>query len=100
MLRMNGANIMSFTLKRVPQLIADTLAAASMVASDVDYFILHQSNRFIMRHLAKKMTASSPRMPLPTKVATAAVQMIADGDLPLAILQSLGRVFAGSRSRR
>jgi ABC-type nitrate/sulfonate/bicarbonate transport system permease component len=35
------------------------------------------------------------RMPLPSKVAVAAVQMIADGDLPMAILQSLGRVFAG-----
>lgn len=40
-------------------------------------------------------TAASPRMPLPTKVLVAGAQMIADGDLPLAILQSLGRVFAG-----
>jgi ABC-type nitrate/sulfonate/bicarbonate transport system permease component len=40
-------------------------------------------------------TAASPRMPLPTKVLVAAVQMLADGELPNAILQSLGRVFAG-----
>jgi len=39
--------------------------------------------------------SANVRMPLPSKVVVAAVQMIADGELPLAILQSLGRVFAG-----
>jgi ABC-type nitrate/sulfonate/bicarbonate transport system permease component len=36
-----------------------------------------------------------PRMPLPTRIVAAAGTLIASGDLPLAILQSLGRVFAG-----
>lgn len=35
------------------------------------------------------------RMPVPTKVVAAAGILIASGDLPLSILQSLGRVFAG-----
>lgn len=35
------------------------------------------------------------RMPLPTRIVAAAATLIASGDLPLAILQSLGRVFAG-----
>jgi len=39
--------------------------------------------------------ANNVRMPLPTKVAAAAVQMVADGELPRAILQSVTRVFAG-----
>ena len=63
-LSMNGANIMNFTLRRVPPLIADTLAAAGMTAAEVDYFILHQSNRFIMRHLAKKCSIDSGKIPL------------------------------------
>ncbi len=41
------------------------------------------------------MTVSNPRMPVPTKVVAAAVTMIADGELPMAVLQSLGRVFLG-----
>lgn len=41
------------------------------------------------------MGVTNTRMPLPSKVFTAALAMIADGELPLAILQSLGRVFAG-----
>lgn len=41
------------------------------------------------------MTASHPRMPLPSKVLAAAITMTADGELPMAILQSLARVFLG-----
>jgi 3-oxoacyl-[acyl-carrier-protein] synthase-3 len=63
-LRMNGANIMNFTLRRVPPLITSTLEAAGVSASDVDYFIMHQSNQFIMRHLAKKCAVDPAKMPL------------------------------------
>jgi ABC-type nitrate/sulfonate/bicarbonate transport system permease component len=34
-------------------------------------------------------------MPLPSRIVAAAVTLTASGDLPLALLQSLGRVFAG-----
>ena len=36
-----------------------------------------------------------PRTPLPSKIFTSAITMIASADLPLAIIQSLGRVFGG-----
>ena len=39
--------------------------------------------------------SGGPRTPLPTKVIGAAVDLVASGDLPLGILQSLGRVFGG-----
>ncbi len=41
------------------------------------------------------MTTGSPRTPVPTHVVTAALQLVASGDLLAAIAQSLGRVFAG-----
>ncbi len=41
------------------------------------------------------MAQSNPRVPLPTRVMSNAMAMIATGDLPDALLQSLGRVFAG-----
>ena len=61
---MNGAAIMNFTLKRVPPLISDTLGAAGMGPGDVDYFVLHQSNRFIMKHLARKCNVPDDKMPM------------------------------------
>jgi 3-oxoacyl-[acyl-carrier-protein] synthase-3 len=61
--RMNGGNIFNFTIKRVPPLIQDTLAAAGESINDVDYFIFHQSNRFIMQHLAKKTAIPIQKIP-------------------------------------
>jgi 3-oxoacyl-[acyl-carrier-protein] synthase III len=62
--RMNGAGIFNFTIKRVPPLIEDTLTAAGISKEQVDYFIFHQSNLFIMRHLAKKCGLPEGRIPL------------------------------------
>jgi ABC-type nitrate/sulfonate/bicarbonate transport system permease component len=41
------------------------------------------------------ITAGNPRTPVPTRVVAAALQLLASGELPAAITQSLGRVFAG-----
>ena len=62
-LEMDGAGIFNFTIKRVPPLIRDTLAFANLNVSDVDAFLFHQSNRFIMKHLAKKCGVPEERMP-------------------------------------
>jgi 3-oxoacyl-[acyl-carrier-protein] synthase-3 len=62
--QMNGKNIFNFTIKRVPPLIDDTLAAAGMSREQIDYYIFHQSNRFIMRHLAKKAGLPEEKIPL------------------------------------
>lgn len=41
------------------------------------------------------MLQSNPRMPLPSRVLGAAAELIANGELPAALLQSLTRVFVG-----
>lgn len=61
---MNGANVFNFTIKRVPALIDETLAVSGMAKEGIDYFIFHQSNRFIMRHLAKKAGIAEDRIPI------------------------------------
>lgn len=61
---MSGTGIFNFTIKRVPPLIEETLAAAGVAKEQVDYFVFHQSNLFIMRHLAKKCGLAEDRIPL------------------------------------
>ena len=61
---MNGANIFNFTIKRVPHLIQDTLALAHMNVEDVDYYIFHQSNQFIIKHLIKKLNVPIEKVPI------------------------------------
>ena len=41
------------------------------------------------------MTSANPRMPVPTRVVRAAIELLTTGDLPEAIAQSLIRVFTG-----
>ena len=60
---MNGRSIFNFTVKRIPSLIDDTLGAARLTPEQIDYFIFHQSNRFIMRHLAKKIGLPDEKTP-------------------------------------
>jgi 3-oxoacyl-[acyl-carrier-protein] synthase-3 len=61
---MNGPNIFNFSIKRVPTVIQDTLDLAGLKKEDVDYYILHQSNQFIMRHLTKKLGIPEAKVPL------------------------------------
>ncbi len=71
--RMNGANVFNFAITRVPPLIEETLRAAGVEEDSVDYFILHQSNRFIMRHLAGKAGISEKKMPVTMAITAARV---------------------------
>ncbi len=64
---MNGALIFNFTIKRVPALIEETLAAAGVSAEEVDYFIFHQSNRFIIKHVCKKQSLPLEKVPIVIK---------------------------------
>ncbi len=61
--RMDGAGIFNFTIKRVPPLVNDTLAFAGLAVPDIDAYLFHQSNRFIMKHLMKKCGLPDDRVP-------------------------------------
>lgn len=61
---MNGANVFNFTIRVLPELIRDTLELAGTDADSVDYFILHQSNQFIMNHICKKTRVPRERVPM------------------------------------
>lgn len=61
---MNGAGIFNFTIKRVPSLIEETLGAAGLDREQVDYFIFHQSNQYIIRHLIRKVNIPETKTPL------------------------------------
>ena len=47
----------------MPPLVNDTLAFAGLTVPDVDAYLFHQSNRFIMKHLMKKCGLPEDRVP-------------------------------------
>ncbi|MBW6504133.1 ketoacyl-ACP synthase III [bacterium] len=64
---MNGANVFNFTIRRVPELIRETLELAKITLEDIDYYIFHQSNQFMIKHLMKKIGIPDRKAPLTLK---------------------------------
>jgi len=64
---MDGAAVFNFTLKRVPALIEDMMREARMEESDIDYFVLHQPNKYILENIKKKMQLSDHKVPHATQ---------------------------------
>ena len=54
-LHMNGPEIFNFTLQAVPSLIDQTLKASGKRLEDIDYFIFHQANHYMLEHLRIKI---------------------------------------------
>jgi 3-oxoacyl-[acyl-carrier-protein] synthase III len=52
---MDGAEIFNFTLEAVPVLVADTLKKNSLNQEDIDLFVFHQANKYIMNFIRKKI---------------------------------------------
>jgi 3-oxoacyl-[acyl-carrier-protein] synthase-3 len=52
-LYMDGSSIFNFTLDAVPKLVEATLAKNSMVKSDINLFVFHQANKFMLNTLRK-----------------------------------------------
>lgn len=54
-LKMNGPDIFSFTIKSVPNALNKLLEKSSLLLTDIDYFIFHQANEFMLNHLRDKI---------------------------------------------
>jgi len=54
-LYMNGPEVFNFTIKSVPQLVNSTLEANNLSMDQVDEFLFHQANKYMLDHLRKKI---------------------------------------------
>lgn len=52
-LYMDGGGIFNFTLDAVPAMIADLLAKNSMAQEEIDWYVLHQANKFMLNTIRK-----------------------------------------------
>lgn len=60
-LAMNGPEIFSFTIHAIPKAIKDLLSKALLQLTEVDYFIFHQANEFMLTHLRDKINIPSTK---------------------------------------
>lgn len=54
-LYMNGSEIFNFTLDAVPPLVRDTLLKNNSEMKDIDLFVFHQANKYMINFLRKKL---------------------------------------------
>jgi 3-oxoacyl-[acyl-carrier-protein] synthase-3 len=63
-LHMNGAEIFNFTIREVPGMTDAVLAAAGWSREELDWFVPHQANRFMLEHLRKRMKLPAEKLVL------------------------------------
>lgn len=52
-LYMNGSAIFNFTLDTVPAMIGDLLQKSGLQKADIDYYIFHQANKYMLNTIRK-----------------------------------------------
>lgn len=52
---MDGAEIFNFALSAVPTSVNSLLSKAGLDAADVDLYVFHQANRYMLEHLRKRL---------------------------------------------
>lgn len=63
-LYMDGGEIFNFTLRSIPPLVADLLQLAGRSREQVDAYLFHQANTFMLKHLIKKAKLPADRAPI------------------------------------
>ena len=64
---MNGAEVFNFTIKRIPPLIDDIISFSNLMKSDIDYFVLHQANQYILKSISKRLGLDENTLPNKTQ---------------------------------
>lgn len=90
---MNGSEIFAFTLEAVPASIEKLLAKAGLTIGDIDLFVFHQANRYMLDHLRRRMKIPAEKF----LVSMSHCGNTVSSSIPIAIRQSLGpRPAAGT----
>ena len=65
-LYMDGIKVFNFALKRAPESINDILSFAHLTIPDIDYFFLHQANKYVIEKICKKANIPLSKAPSDT----------------------------------
>ena len=63
-LYMNGSEIFNFTLESIPELVTNTLLSNKIQLEDINWFVFHQANAFMLNHLRKKIGIDVDKFPI------------------------------------
>ncbi len=85
--RMNGRNVFDFTMTYVPQNIKSVMDFAGKNTDEIDFFILHQANKSIIKNITSRAGVTDPEK-VPTR-ALSEYGNLAVASIPSAISNEL-----------
>lgn len=93
-LYMNGAEVFNFTLRIVPKVVNELLTKASMNREDVDLFVFHQANRYMLDHLRRKLQIPEEKF----VIAMEDIGNTVSSSIPIALVraQASGQLVPGA----
>ncbi|MEM6293043.1 MAG: ketoacyl-ACP synthase III [Myxococcota bacterium] len=59
---LQGPEVLTFTMKRVPQLMKSLLATSGWTTDDIDVLVPHQANKFMLDFLARRMKVPAEKV--------------------------------------
>lgn len=94
-LRMAGPDIYNFTLRAVPELIEKVCHKAGLRKTEVDYFVFHQANAFMLEALRRKLEIPREKF----EVSIENFGNTVSSSIPIALLEGLkaGRIRKGMK---
>ncbi|MGE6487385.1 ketoacyl-ACP synthase III [Paenisporosarcina sp. NPDC076898] len=63
-LKMNGSDVFTFVQTEVPPLIEETLQFSGQSKEDIDWYLFHQPNKFMLKKLAEKLDIPYEKVPM------------------------------------
>ncbi len=92
---MNGPEVFNFTLTTVPLAVEQLLAKANGAPREVDYFVFHQANRFMLERLRNKLKIAPDKFCIDLEDCGNTVS----STIPLALERARrgGRITSGQR---
>ncbi len=94
-LRMNGAEVFSFTLSAVPRALERVLERSGENQEAIDHFVFHQANAFILEQLRKRCQIPKEKFPVMLNHCGNTVS----SSIPIALrdMESQGRLERGQK---
>jgi 3-oxoacyl-[acyl-carrier-protein] synthase-3 len=91
---MAGGEIFTFTLSAVPKSVAALLDKAGLSLDQIDLFVFHQANRFMLEHLRKRLKIPAEKF----QVSMAHCGNTVSSTIPIALKEAWreGRLREGS----
>jgi len=93
---MNGSEIFAFTLEAVPDLVHNTLEQNTLQKDNIDLFIFHQANQYMLDFLRKKIKIDAEKF----YICMSETGNTVSSTIPIAIVEAMkdGHLKSGMRS--